>query len=350
MTTPGKTPGEDSGKGPAVRRWRTEGPRLLLLLAALVLAWFALRGVAWAEAWRLLAGLGPAAILIILALNLVMLPVMTARWWLLLKTLGSPVGLPAVCGYRCGANAVSYLTPGPHFGGEPLLVYLLHKRHGIPLTTATTSVALDRLLELSASMAVFTLCLVPLSSVGGGFFVLAAGWELALVIAAAAACAAFQAALFSGGKPCSRLFSFLGRRFDKTGRFLEGVRRGETMAEALFRRNRRQFILANLLSLCHWLTVFAEFWLMAYLLGFSLSFGHLAAVVLVTRLAFLTPFPAGIGVLESALPWLTVILGLGGAPGLSLCLIIRFRDALFSLAGLFLTANIDLSGQDRYHQ
>ena len=38
--------------------------------------------------------------------------------------------------------------------------------------------------------------------------------------------------------------------------------------------------------------------------------------------------------LESALPWATAAFGLGSALGLGLCLIIRFRDLLFSLAGL----------------
>lgn len=319
-----------------LRRWGAKGWRWLLLLVGLVLAWFALRGVAWADAWRLLTGLGTSAILIILALNLVMLPVMSGRWWLLLKTLGSPVGLPAICGYRCGANAVSYLTPGPHFGGEPLSVYLLHMRHGIPLPAATTSVALDRLLELLASMVVFILCFLTFSPTGGGSLFFAASGKFVLAIAALAACTALLVALFTGGRPLSRLVC-LGRRFDKSGRLLDAARHGEAMAESLFRLHRRQFIFANLLSLGHWLTVFAEFWMMAYLLGFPLSLGHLTAVVLVARLAFLTPLPAGIGVLESALPWLTATLGLGGALGLSLCLIIRFRDVLFSLAGLSLT-------------
>ena len=63
----------------------------------------------------------------------------------------------------------------------------------------------------------------------------------------------------------------------------------------------------------------------------------MTAVVVVARLAFFTPFPAGIGVLESALPWVTASLGLGSALGLSLLMIIRLRDLLFSLAGLGLT-------------
>lgn len=336
MTIPRQSPNADSSQSSAVRRGIRKSWRWLLLIFGLALAWHALRGVAWAEAWGMLVGLGPCAILSILVINLLMLPVMTTRLWLLLRTLDRPVGLLSVCAYRCAANAVSYLTPGPHFGGEPLLVYLLHNRHEIPLAAATTVVALDRLLELIASLVVLTLCLIAIALAGGGPF--AGSHEVGIVIAIMAVFAALLAALFTGGRPLARLVS-LGGRFGRIRPWLEAVNQGEAMAEALFQQHRRQFFLANLLSLGHWLGVFAEFWLMAFLLGFPLSFGHLTAIVVVARLAFLTPLPAGIGVLESALPWLTATLDQGSALGLSLCLIIRFRDVLFSLAGLLLTLN-----------
>jgi uncharacterized membrane protein YbhN (UPF0104 family) len=118
---------------------------------------------------------------------------------------------------------------------------------------------------------------------------------------------------------------------------LETLKQGETLAESLLHQHRRPFLLANLSSLGHWLGVFVEFWLMAALLGHSLSFLQLLSVVIAARLAFLTPLPAGLGVLESALPWVTAALGLGSVLGLSLCLLIRVRDILFSLAGLGLT-------------
>jgi uncharacterized membrane protein YbhN (UPF0104 family) len=195
-------------------------------------------------------------------------------------------------------------------------------------------VALDRLLELMASMVVFILCLLVFASVGGGPIV--GRRQVAIVLASTAVVAALMGALFAGWRPLTRLFS-LGRRFSKIAPLLDAVNQGEAMAKALFQQHRRQFLLANLLSLVHWLGVFAEFWLMAFLLGFPLSLGHLTAVVVVARLAFLTPLPAGIGVLEAALPWLTMTLDQGSALGLSLCLVIRFRDVLFSLAGAALT-------------
>jgi hypothetical protein len=77
--------------------------------------------------------------------------------------------------------------------------------------------------------------------------------------------------------------------------------------------------------------------MMTALLGHSLSFEQLLSVVIATRLAFLTPLPAGLGVLESTLPWVTAALGLGSVLGFSLCLLIRVRDILFSLGGLGLT-------------
>ncbi len=337
MNLLGKSAGDDPRLGfRTTRLWTHQGWRWLLVLLGLVLVWQALRGVAWTEVWRLLAGLGPWAILVLLVFNLLILPVMTARWWLLLRTLGVPVRMFALCRYRCAANAVSYLTPGPHFGGEPLAVYLLHKRREIPLPPATMSVAVDRLLELAASLVVVSLCLVCLSLSGAGPFVVKG--RLVVALAALVTVVVFLTALFTGGRPLSRLVARC-RRFRKIGPFIDAVSQGETMAEVLFRHHRRNFLLANLLSLCHWLAVFAEFWLMSFFLGFPLSFSQLTAVVLVARLAFLTPLPAGIGVLETALPWLTASQGLGSALGLSLCLIIRFRDLVFCLGGLALTMN-----------
>ena len=317
--------------------------RWLLGLSGLVLAWYALKGVAWTTVWELLNRLSPLAILVLVVINLLIVPVMTARWWLLLRSLGEPVGLLSICAYRIAANAVNYLTPGPHFGGEPLSVYLLHHRQKTSFSSAATSVAVDRLLELLASFIVLSLCLITLTFVDSG--PLKGGRGLFFVIAVLVVLTWTLSALFTGKRPLSRSLLLLIRLyrstfppiFSTTGSLIDIIVQGETMAETLFREHRYHLLLANLLSLGHWFAIFAEFWLMAYFLGFPLSFSQLTAIVVVTRLAFFTPLPAGIGVLETALPWMTATLGLGSGLGLSLCLIIRFRDILFSLVGLGLT-------------
>jgi uncharacterized protein (TIRG00374 family) len=339
MTTPFMLSAQDPLKATAIRRVLQKCWRWLLGLLGLALAWHALKGVTWAAVLDLLARLGPLAILILLIVNLLQLPLMTARWWLLLRTLGRPVDLLTACAYRAAANAVSYLTPGPHFGGEPLSVYCLHHGQGIPLSCAATSVVVDRLLELLASMVVLTICLIYSASAESDLF--GGNQGIFLIIAVLAAFSALLVALFTGKRPLSRLFSPF-KKFDgdylpwlscSLGSLKAIIVQGEVMAESLFREHRRQFLLANFLSLVHWVGVFAEFWMMSVLLGLRLSFWQLTAVVAVARLAFFTPLPAGIGVLETALPWVSALIGKGSAFGLSLCLIIRFRDLLFSLAG-----------------
>ncbi len=316
------------------------GWRGLLLVLGLALAWHALQGQAWAEAWKYLSGIGPFALLSLLALNLLMLPLMTARGWQLLWALGLPVKLSSLCAYRLSANAVSYLTPGPHFGGEPLFVYLLHQQQQIPLAVATTSVALDRLLELLASIVVLICSLVMLIATGSVPF--AGSGTLLLAFIMLGVLIALLRALFTGKRPLSGIISWFMRvsskyhvlSSDTALRLLRAIIQGETMAESLWHEHRRSFLLANLCSLGHWLGMLAEFWLMSFFLGEALSWSQLLALVITARLTFLTPLPAGLGVLESALPWVTGSLGLGSGLGLSLCLLIRFRDILFSLAGL----------------
>jgi uncharacterized protein (TIRG00374 family) len=340
MSEPFTSPAAKPVKRKALMRVIRKSRRWLLGIIGLALAWRALSGVAWSEVGDLLSGLGPLSILIILGFNLLMLPLMTARWWLLLRTLGSPVGLLTACAYRLAANAVSYLTPGPHFGGEPLSVYLLHHREHIPLSTATTSVVVDRLLELLASLVVLAFCLVGPAVAKRGPSIESRG--LFVVIAVLAVFSGFLAALFTGQKPTSRLVlivnRFCIRYFPRLSSglkpLMEILVKGEVVAEFFFRKHRRWFLLANLSSLFHWFGVFVEFWLMSALLGLPLSFLQLAAVVATARLAFLTPLPAGIGVLETVLPWETAAFGPGSALGVSLCLIIRIRDLIFNLTGL----------------
>jgi len=316
------------------------GWRGLLLVLGLALAWYALRGQTWSGVWKYLSAIGPFAILSLLVLNLLLLPLMTARWWQLLRALGLPVRLPALCAYRLAANAVSYLTPGPHVGGEPLLVYLLHQQQHIPLAAATTSVALDRLLEFLASIVVLICSLVLLTFTGS--VPLTGSGTMLLALCMLTVLIALLTALFTGIRPLSGSISWcrrISRRYplltsNTALRLLKAISEGEAMAESLVHEHRRPFLLANLCSLGHWLGVLTEFWMMAVFLGEALSWPQLLAVVLTARLAFLTPLPAGLGVLEAALPWVTAALGLGSTLGLSLCLLIRFRDILFSLAGL----------------
>ena len=339
MSSPPGPASRNPGRPATVKQTLQRPWRWLSGLVSLVLVWHALEGVAWVDLGHLLAGISPWAIPAIAGVNLLLIPLMTARWWLLLRILGSPVGLTSLCGYRTAASAVSYLTPGPHFGGEPLSIYLLHHRNGIALSTASTSVVVDRLLELLASFGVLMLCLLYLA--WADIVLFTGPGRPVLIIVVLVITAGTLWAILTGRQPFSRSVSLLRNVCPRipwiNGTLTKIIAQSETMAASLFQNHGCRFLLAGLLSLGHWVGVFAEFWLMSVFLGRPMSFWQLTAVVMTARLAFFTPLPAGIGVLESALPWVTAALGMGSPLGLGLCLIIRCRDIIFSLLGLGLT-------------
>ena len=78
----------------------------------------------------------------------------SARWWLILRALGHRVPYFQLSSYRIAAFGISYFTPGQHFGGEPLQIALIHRRHAIPVPIATASVALEKLLEVVVNLSI----------------------------------------------------------------------------------------------------------------------------------------------------------------------------------------------------
>ena len=99
------------------RLWR---PRCLLwLIPPLLLVWV-LRSVSLPDVWRVLTKVGPAQILVLVVANCLVSLTFSARWWLILRAQGHRISYLTLAGYRLAAFGVTYFTPGPQFGGEPL--------------------------------------------------------------------------------------------------------------------------------------------------------------------------------------------------------------------------------------
>jgi hypothetical protein len=59
---------------------------------------------------------------VLFILNAAIIWAMSLRWKLIFGAVGTDIGIQVLAAYRIGANAISYLTPGPQFGGEPFQV------------------------------------------------------------------------------------------------------------------------------------------------------------------------------------------------------------------------------------
>ena len=287
-----------------------------------------------------LAGLTPGAILALIGLNFVILLLFNSRWWLILQAQGRRVPYLALVKYRLAGFAISYLTPGTQFGGEPLQVYLLKARHAIPSTTAVAAVTLDKLFELLANFTFVAIGVVMVVSNrrSAAFNPLPMSILIAVLLSIPLA---YLGALWAGYAPLSGLAD----RLPQPVRQQRLARRALPLAHSTEReiialmRHKPGAILGSLLLGClTWVLMVFEYWLMLKFLGRAFNLADTLTALTAARLAFLTPLPGGLGALEASQALAMGLLGANPALGISASLLMRARDISLAVCGLALGA------------
>ena len=319
--------------------FKTNGMRCLVFAAVIGLLAWSWRDLSLTAVGAAIARWGWREGLLFGALNLFILAAMCWRWSFILRQLHFPIGFGSLILYRMGSNTLSYVTPGPQFGGEPLQVYCLAAHQQVPPATASASVAVDRLIELVGNLTFLTLA---------GIYVLptvssdAAAVRPALLTMAGLGLAAglLLGAVASGRKPLSRLAVWGARRArwsPKLAGLIEMVPATESLAASVLApRHIGWYALAGVVQ---WGAFLAELWIIYTFLGVTLSAPALLTLAVAARLAFLLPLPGGWGILEAG--QVTAFAGLGGDPTVAMaaCLIMRARDLVLIATGAGLLIN-----------
>ncbi|MBE2239862.1 MAG: flippase-like domain-containing protein, partial [Caldilineaceae bacterium] len=332
------------------RPWRAGRllPHLVWVALAVALFWLTLRAVNMGEVWDRLRHLQPGQIALLLLVNVAVLATFSARWWLLLFAQGYRVPYHHLMAYRLATFAVSYFTPGPHFGGEPLQVYLVTSRHKTPVSVAIAAVVVDKVLEMTANFTFLTLGVLfvvrsqVLPGVSEAQLLLTSLGLLLLPLS-------LLVAILMGWHPLSALFALLERAWRWFARqrgmtpaplaataFVRAVRQSEDQSITLCRDHPLILMLAVGASVLSWAAIVGEFWLMAAVLGLDLTLPETIAALLAARVAILLPLPAAVGALEASQALAMQLLGQSPAAGVSLSFLIRGRDMLLGLVGLAL--------------
>jgi glycosyltransferase 2 family protein len=309
-------------------------PWHLLWLLAPLLLWLALKDIHWADVWSTLARLTLWQVLALVVINLVVLFFFSVGWWLILRAFGYPVPLRTLVTYRLAAFGIAYFTPGPQVGGEPLQVYLLQRQHNVPTPTAAAATALDRVLELLINflfLAAGILLITQWDVWPGASPLLALGVVAALV----AAIGWFLWLTWHGRLPLTFLMLRLPIHWAPYTRLLDWVAESERQVTVFCRNNPRTLLAVVGMASLNWLLLLTEYWLGMYFLGLPLTPQQLITAVTINRLAFLVPLPAGLGALEGSQVLAMTLLGLNPAFGISEGLIIRLRDVVTALVGLW---------------
>lgn len=317
--------------------FRRTGLGLLLWLTIPLLMGWALRHIPLRELGAILGKLGGAQIAALIAVNALVMLTFSGRWWAILRGQGYSVPYLHLVGYRLAAFSISYFTPGPHLGGEPLQVLLLHKRAGVPAISAATSVALDKLLEMAVNFAFLALGVLVTLRIAA-FDATAGVGAIALSLMLLTLPISFLMMVWAGRRPATWLLERFPKRVKRWTiwhRLADAACMGEQEAARLYCE--RPFSVAKALgmSLLSWLALLAEYWLALHFLGLEVTLGQLISVATAARIAILMPLPGGLGSLEAGQVVMFGALGLNPAIGLSLALLVHARDVLFGGLGLW---------------
>ena len=307
----------------------------LLWLSAIALVTWVLKDLPLAEMLRGLAQLSFAQWSWWLALNVLVMALSTLRWYALVTALNGAVNFFALTLIRLAGQTISFVTPGPQFGGEPMQIFWLYKRQGLPLHKVVLSLGLDRFLELWVNFAVLLLGVILLLLSPGMAF---ADWnQIVLVLFLLLLGIPF---LLIGllRRPqwlTRRLRPLLSRWLSHPRLAALNAHRDaleEDLRELLLYR-KAVLVQTLAISICNWAVILAELWLLLLFAQITVDLQGFALIAVAIRLAMLLPLPGGIGTIEAALVWSTQMLGYELGDALVLIALMRVRDTLILLAG-----------------
>jgi hypothetical protein len=309
---------------------------VLIYLALFALLYFAVRNAPLSDIWSSLRQLRLWQIGAILVLNALVIASISLRWWAIVRADNPGVPVLPLIGYRLSVFGLSYFTPGPQVGGEPLQVYYLHRNHGVTSARATAAVIMDKLLELLANF--ILVCMGLAAVVRLGLLDRFGPQAVALLIPLLLLLmwpAVHIVMLHQRTYPVS-WFLRMAARFLGTPRWARLIMISERMASAFVRR-RPAWLLASLaFSLLANAAMAVEYFLFAIFLAVPLTAAQTLAGLTAAMLSFLLPLPGGLGALEASQ---VLALGWFGQPAsvaISIALLMRGRDVVNGGVGLLL--------------
>jgi uncharacterized protein (TIRG00374 family) len=270
------------------------------------------------------------------SLNVAIMLVATGRWWLFSRSMRAPVRFIDLLRLRQAGQTLSFITPGPQFGGEPLQLYWLCAVSKQPLARALLALGLDRFYELWTNASVLLLSVLLLFANDVQPFA-AAQNGLVIAILLLLTLGVSGGWLYQRPESILAWLTRLTERWHKHPRLQALVTHWQADTidiRDLLSKQQPTLLAALWLSGLGWLLLLAELWLLLDFLALPVTLNAFLVILVVMRLAFLLPLPGGIGTLEAALFWAFQYLHWPASSVLGLIAMMRGRDALVLLFGL----------------
>lgn len=330
-------------------RWLKIKTLRIAWIVALGLAAWILSQLPLEAALQSVARLGLEQWLLWICVNLLVIALLVARWLALTRAMGLAVSFAQLLRVRQAGQLISFVTPGPQFGGEPLQVYWLWKRYKLPGHSAFLSVGMDRFFELWINFAVLLLAVFTLAITVSTDLV---DWSAIVLILLGLLLLLAFVVWFIIRQP-ERMRSGIERltrpwkNHPRLGRLQTHWSRMHESLQAVIKEKRPALGQALVLSLLGWVAMISEFWLLLRLVDVDFDLSSFFFLLAVTRLAFLLPLPGGIGSLEAGIFWAFSVLALPLAAAAGLIALMRFRDFVVLLAGALMLPGLSATAKVR---
>ena len=313
---------------------------LTVWLVGCSLVFFTVRELPLAGILERLGEISPLRLVGLLAINSLILFLSVKRWQILAQAFDIQLSLAHLFKVRQAGNTISFVTPGPQFGGEPLQLYWLRQSHEIPMDISLAILGADRFMEIFINLSILLLSVififytdieVNLSKTFLFIFLTVSILTMLLVL------------FLRQPEWLENIFKSLFSRFTHTvSNSNESQNASSSWGRILTKieKNKSKVILAATIALLGWIALLFELLMMMEALGVSSNFYEVIFVMLGIRIALLMPIPGGVGTIEASLFWSFEILGLTLAGAGGLIALNRLRDVIVLFIGIGCLSNL----------
>ncbi len=286
------------------------------------------------EVFSHLIEIGPLGIGVFLVNVFLIMLVGGLSWQIILRAYGHHLPFRDVLIIKIIGFAVSYLTPSMYVGGEPVRVYLMGKKHGVPMTRIGATVVVDKFLELGAVLfyvflgTIYTLIYytLPLQL----FILLVAVNVLFLAVATLLLVSfIFKTKPFSTIINLFNRFRFLRKSIKSVTPFILKL---EMEVSFAFGKHKKSTLQAFFLNLIIGGFVFIKPALFFYFLRIVFSLSQLSLIYALTHLLLALQFtPGALGIFEWGEVGIFSLIGIQLEKTLAYTLMVRIADLLIVL-------------------
>jgi uncharacterized protein (TIRG00374 family) len=258
---------------------------------------------------------------------------LTARWKIILKYQGIKLSFIKATLYRLAGYSISYITPGPRVGGEPVTAALMRKE-GIPFGKALSGIAMDKVIE--------TACFGTFFIFGGLLiltqFSLPFATKLILIITLVffvITIGLFIHRLIHGKYYFTVIFRAIQlHRLSFLKKFEHNVQEFEHLMIDFYHEKKLYFLGVVGMSVVAWVGMYFEYQFLSLILGVPIGISQLFLIISFVGVALLTPVPMALGTQEAGQIGAFAIFGIKKSSALALSLMVRARDLVLTGIGL----------------